>query len=424
MTTLRLQPAQLTGSIQIPSSKSMGHRELICAALAQGESKVSNISPSKDITATVEGLSALGAKFTLSKDGRRSSYLVSGGYPRVKKTELDCGESGSTLRFLLPLGALTNEEIVFTGGGALPTRPLEPYFKIFKQQGIFYQPLGADNLPLKLKGALQSGAYTLPGDVSSQFISGLLFALPLLPGNSTLDIEGKLESQSYVEMTLAALKKYGILIKHTSYKHYTILGKQHYKATTSQVEGDFSQAAFWLVAGTIGSPVKACGMNMASLQGDKAIIKLVRKMGGSVVEDKGSLRVTPALTEGTTIDATNCPDLVPVLTVLASLSKGHTEIINAGRLRLKECDRLTAMAQSLNKIGGRILEKPEGLSIEGVESFTGGTLDCWNDHRIAMSLAIASIRCKAPLILTGTECVAKSYPDFWEDFQQAGGCYE
>lgn len=426
MTTLRLTPTNLTGTVHIPSSKSMGHREIICAALAQGESTVGNISMSKDIAATIAGMTALGASFTpLAKAGERAAFQITGALPHVVDNIIDCGESGSTLRFLVPLGAICQEPLTFLGSGKLPTRPLEPYYNIFKQQGLSYKPYTETvNLPLTLQGPLQSGSYTLPGDVSSQFISGLLFALPLLQGDSSLEITGKLESQSYIEMTLGALRKYGVVIEHDNYRHYSISGGQQYKPCQAQVEGDFSQIAFWLVAGTLGKTITATGMNMASLQGDKAILNLLQQFSGALTIEEGSVTAQPTATTGTVIDATDCPDLIPVLTVLAAVSKGHTEIVNAGRLRIKECDRLAAMATSLNKLGAKIVEKPEGLSIEGVRHFTGGTLDCWNDHRIAMSLAVASIKCTEPLILTGTECVKKSYPDFWQDFAHLGGRYE
>lgn len=426
MTTLRLIPTNLTGTVHIPSSKSMGHREIICAALAQGESTVGNISMSKDIAATIAGMRALGASFApLAKEGERAAFKVLGAAPHVVKNIIDCGESGSTLRFLLPVGALCKEKLTFLGSGKLPTRPLEPYYNIFNQQGLLYKPFSETvNLPLTLEGPLQAGSYTLPGDVSSQFISGLLFALPLLKEDSSLEITGKLESQSYVEMTLGALHKYGIVIEHDHYRSYRIPGGQQYKPCHAQVEGDFSQIAFWLVAGTLGGGITATGMNMDSLQGDKAILNLLQQFRGNLTLEGDRVRVEPAATTGTVIDAADCPDLIPVLTVLAAVSTGHTEIINAGRLRIKECDRLAAMATSLNKIGAQIVEKPEGLSIEGVKHFTGGTLDCWNDHRIAMSLAVASIKCTEPLILTGTECVKKSYPDFWQDFAHLGGRYE
>jgi 3-phosphoshikimate 1-carboxyvinyltransferase len=425
MTTLRIIPTKLTGKVDIPSSKSMGHRQLICAALAKGKSIINNISISDDIVATCRALRALGAHIDIKEDtSDRVIITVSGGCLRVCVNKIDCGESGSTLRFMIPIGALCHEKITFIGHGKLVTRPLQAYYDIFAKQGIAYDTAEDGNLPLSLQGPLQVGKYVLPGNVSSQFISGLLFALPLLEGASTLDIIGPLESEGYIAMTLNALSKYGIQIKHKNYRSYEISGSQKYVPQSAMVEGDFSQAAFWLVAGTLGKSVVGKGVQISSLQGDKVVIDIIRAMGGNVIWDGTEILAQPAVTHGTIIDAANCPDIIPVLTVLAALSQGKTEIINAGRLRIKECDRLAAITSELNKIGARIKELPTGLIIDGVESFTGGVVDCWNDHRIAMSLAVASIKCREPLVLTGANCVAKSYPRFWEDFASLGGRYE
>lgn len=426
MTTLRIEPTSLTGTIRVPSSKSMGHRDLICAALARGRSQVEQVSVSRDILATCACLRQLGALISpLEEEGGRTGFAVEGGRPHQTGSLLDCGESGSTLRFLIPLAALSGERFTFTGSGKLGSRPLDPYEAIFEKQGLVFQKGGAgENFPLVVQGPLQPGHFTLPGDVSSQFISGLLFALPLLPGDSTLEITGRLESQSYIALTLSALQKYGITIEHEDFRKYTIPGNQQYQPRAGAVEGDYSQAAFWLTAGMLGRSIGLLGMDADSLQGDKAIIPILQRMGGQVVFEKGALISRPAISLGTTIDAADCPDIIPVLTVAAALSQGHTEIIHAERLRLKECDRLKAMTTELNKLGARITEKPDGLSIDGVEELNGGIVDCWNDHRIAMSLAVASIQCREPLTLVGAECVSKSYPEFWQDFKTLGGQYE
>ena len=392
MTTLRIEPGSLSGTLRVPSSKSMGHRALICAALAQGKSQVEEVSLSKDILATCDCLRQLGAEISSQEetDGR-TGFAVEGCRPHQAGTVLDCGESGSTLRFLIPLAAVSGETFTFIGSGKLGSRPLDPYEAIFREQGLLFQKgSDTDNFPLKVRGPLRPGKFTLPGDVSSQFISGLLFALPLLDGDSTLEITGKLESQSYIALTLSALQKYGIRIEHENYRWYRILGNQQYQPRQGAVEGDYSQAAFWLTAGMLGRTINLLGMDPDSLQGDRG----------------------------------DCPDIIPVLTVAAALSQGHTEIIHAERLRLKECDRLQAMTTELNKLGAKITERPDGLSIDGVVELGGGTVECWNDHRIAMSLAVASILCREPLTLVGAECVAKSYPDFWEDFAALGGHYE
>lgn len=425
MGTVKITPKNLKGRVNIPSSKSMGHREIICAALAEGKSMVSNVSISKDILATTAGMKALGAKISYEETGdKRATFTIEGAVPHIVKSTVDCGESGSTLRFLLPLGALDNQPVTFLGSGKLGSRPLDPYFKIFQQQGLKFTTGKHSNFPLSLTGPLQPGDFALPGNVSSQFISGLLFALPLLGADSHLTITTPLESQSYVALTLNALAKYGIKITQENFREYTIEGRQHYKTCCAQVEGDFSQGAFWLVAGTLGEKITSAGLNLKSLQGDKKILEILKAMGAKLTVDGTMVTAEKSVTHGTVIDAGDCPDIIPVLSVLAALSKGTTEIIHAGRLRIKECDRLKAMATELNKIGGQVREKPDGLVIDGVDSFTGGIVDSWNDHRIAMSMAVASIKCQQPLIVQGAEAVAKSYPNFWEDFAALGGQYE
>ncbi|MCD2435134.1 3-phosphoshikimate 1-carboxyvinyltransferase [Acidaminococcus sp. NSJ-142] len=425
MTTLRITPQSLTGTLRIPSSKSMGHRALICAALAGGRSQVEEISLSRDILATCDCLRQLGAAISQREqtDGR-TAFTVDGGRPRQAGKVLDCGESGSTLRFLIPLAALCDQPFTFIGSGKLGDRPLTPYEDIFQKQGLRFEKGEGSNFPLTVQGPLKPGEYTLPGSVSSQFISGLLFALPLLPGPSRLTITDKLESQSYIALTLSALQKYGIVVRHKDYREYEIPGSQHYQPQEGAVEGDYSQAAFWLTAGMLGRTISVAGMDPDSLQGDKAIIPILQRMGGQVTFENGVLVSRPSVSQGTVIDAADCPDIVPILSVAAALSQGHTDIIHAERLRIKECDRLEAMATELTKLGARITQRPDGLSIDGVEALTGGTVDCWNDHRIAMSLAIASIQCQGPVTLVGAECVKKSYPDFWRDFQKLGGQYE
>jgi 3-phosphoshikimate 1-carboxyvinyltransferase len=422
MTSITIIPSALTGSVTVPSSKSMGHRALICAALAEGESQVEKVSVSKDIEATKRCLEALGAVITEQPetDGR-VAFTVRGRRPWQHSPLMDCGESGSTLRFLIPLAAVDGNMYSFNGGGKLGSRPLTPYETIFKEQDLVFHYGSKNHFPLTVCGPLKSGKFSVPGNVSSQFISGLLFTLPLLDGDSTLEITGTLESQSYIALTLSALKAYGITVIREDRMHYRVPGGQHYQPRKGPVEGDFSQAAFWLVAGALGTDLTVKGTDAESLQGDRAILPILEKMGADLTQGEDGITSRRSALTGTTIDASDCPDLVPVLSVAAALAKGHTDIIHAERLRLKECDRLKAMATELNKIGAHIEERPDGLSIDGVDHFTGGTVDSWNDHRVAMSLGVASIGCRAPLVITGAESVSKSYPAFWQDFAAVGG---
>lgn len=430
MDKIRLLPTKLQGTVQAPSSKSMGHREIICAGLAAGTSIVDNISMSKDIEATVRLLRALGVTVESVPSrlaGRCALQLTGTGHLRAAASTADCGESGSTLRFFIPLGALLGSALTFTGQGKLVSRPLQPYYDIFDKQGLRYSTTEGQ-LPLTVCGRLKSGIFKLPGNVSSQFVSGLLFALPLLHGPSVLQITSPLESSAYVDLTLQCLRKYGIAIVNQGNAHhrYLIMGGQRYRAQNSRVEGDWSQAAFWAVGGCLGAGITCSGVYFASLQGDKVILEIMERMGAAIEQGEGQVTVSSSATKGTLIDAANCPDIIPVLTALAAVSEGTTNIINAGRLRIKECDRLAAMTSELNKLGAEITERPEGLVIKGhPEGLRGGAqVDAWNDHRIAMSLAIVAQRCAEPLELTGAASVSKSYPNFWEDYQSVGGRIE
>lgn len=428
METISIKPTVLSGKVCIPSSKSMGHREIICAALAEGTSVVDNISMSADIEATCRALKALGTEITKveSKYPGRTAFKINGGDLRLVDKEIDCGESGSTLRFMIPVAALCGGEVTFKGHGKLVSRPLSAYYEIFAKQGLAYETAPSGELPLELKGKLASGNFEMPGNVSSQFISGLLFALPLLDGDSVINITSPLESQSYVELTLSCLAKYGIKIEHENYLRYFVRGGQKYIGRESVVEGDYSQAAFWLVAGALGGSLECTGLTLSSLQGDKAIIGIMKAMGANLAIDESNMVVTSsaAATKAAVIDAADCPDIIPVLAVLAAVSEGKTEIINAGRLRIKECDRLSAVTTELGKLGADITELEDGLIIKGRKNLIGGEVECWNDHRIAMSLAVASCKCEGEVVVHGAESVKKSYPRFWEDFVAVGGQIE
>lgn len=406
----------------MPPSKSITHRALICAALADGTSTVENILDSEDITATCEILRQIGAGIENLNDSQQGLRVTGRSTAAADQLTLDCHESGSTLRFLMPLATLCAKRVTFIGKGRLPERPLSPYYDIFKASGIKWEPQSEKVLPLTLEGAIQPGDYKMPGNVSSQFISGLLFALPLLDRTSTLTITTELESRPYVELTLKVLAHFGIQIDVSKDRRfYKILGQQHYRAASYQVEGDFSQAAFWLALGVNGKGIRCTGLPETSVQGDSAIIAFIRQMGGEVVWDGSAWAAKPSARHGIEMDVAQCPDLMPVLAVLAATAEGQSKITGAGRLRLKESDRLTAMAQLLKHLGVRVEEEPEGMMVWGQEQLKGGVVDTVNDHRIAMSAAAASERCAGPLTVQGAEAVRKSYPDFWEDFKRSGG---
>lgn len=422
---IKIRPGKLNGTIEIPPSKSYSHRAVIAAALAENgkKSKIDNLKFSVDIITTTDIMENWGAE--IERFESALEIIGNGGKVVPRDKYVQCNESGSTIRFLIPVGITSKNELVFDGKGKLVDRPLDSYYRIFDKQGLKYETKGG-KLPLTVNGKLKPGNYEIDGNISSQFITGLLYALPLLEGDSKLIINKNLESKGYVDLTLEILKLAGIEIVNNDYKSFDIRGNQTYKPFDYTVEGDYSQVAFWIVAGIISAnrdnEVKCLHVNKNSLQGDREIIEIVTRMGAKLEIFDDYVIVKPSKTKGTVIDISQCPDIGPVLTVLAALSEGKTRIINGERLRIKESDRITSIKTELNKLGGNVSEEGDSLIIQGVEGFRGGvTVNAWNDHRIAMSLAIASTRCEKEIILEEAESVRKSYPHFWDDFEKMGG---
>ena len=381
-------PSKLRGTVTPPSSKSVAHRALIAAALSGGFSTISNLGDSKDIQATRSCLSALKTGQPAGEDGLPL---------------LDCGESGSTLRFLIPLSLVLRGGGHFTGRGRLMERPQGPYFSLFQEKGTFYQQ--KDGV-LTVRGTLSPGRYSLPGDVSSQFITGLLFALPLLDGDSEIVLTTPLESRDYVDLTLDVLRTFGIRVEERA-DAFHVPGSQRYESRDFTVEADWSQAAFWYAANFAGGQVDIQGLNMDSEQGDKVIALQYWKLA------------KPGEAE---LDVSQCPDLVPPLAAMAAVRAGTTHFTHAARLRMKESDRLSTVAAALRAMGAQVEEGPDSLTIHGQERLPGGgTVDCCNDHRIAMMAAVSAAFAQAPVKLLGAECVRKSYPEFWNHFIQLGG---
>ncbi|MBQ4074054.1 MAG: 3-phosphoshikimate 1-carboxyvinyltransferase [Clostridia bacterium] len=390
-----IQPGKLQGSVTILPSKSHAHRLLIASALAEGETRIHCPSENADIAATIRCLNALGAGIT-----RQGEYLiVRGGMPMAGAgAALDCGESGSTLRFLIPLCGCMSREITLTGHGRLPSRPNGPLLSVMKENGA---ELEGEGLPLRIKGGMKSGCFALPGHISSQYFTGLLLALPLLSGESALEYTSPLESMPYVNMTLDTLRQFGIRIEEME-NGWRIPGNQRYCSPgMARVEGDWSAAAFWVTANHLGSAIDLQGLNPFSPQGDKAIGQLLRRLGGK-------------------IDVTDTPDLMPILSVAAAAWPGETEICGAARLRIKESDRLAAMAGVIRALGGNALETPDGLIIRGGK-LRGGVVDGMHDHRVVMSAAVAATVCEGPVTILGAEAADKSYPGFFRDFASLGG---
>lgn len=410
---ITIAPHKLAGTVTPPPSKSQAHRALIAAALAQGESVISNVAFSQDIEATLRCLGELGADFTV--DGGSVTVRGMGANAmsplrRMAHPRLDCGESGSTLRFLIPIALAVWGGGIFTGHGRLMERPLKPYFDLFDEKGIAYEQ--KDGV-LTVSGLLTPGEYRLPGGVSSQFFTGLLFALPLLDGPSAITPTTPLESEGYIHMTLQAMAQFGVELPAALSlpPQYHPQGNQTYRANHAAVEADWSQAGFWYAAKFLGNPVTVEGMNPRSTQGDRVIDTQFEEMGLTL--GRSALE----------LDVSGCPDLVPPLAAMAALRTGQTtRLVNAARLRIKESDRLASVTQVLNTLGADVTEGPDFLEIRGKEALAGGvTVDSFNDHRIAMMAAIAATRCEKPVTITGAQCVAKSYPDFWEEYQRLGG---
>lgn len=411
----KISPSCPTGSLMLPPSKSVAHRALICAALSQTPCLVSPIDWSEDISATYEGLRVLG--FEIEKRDNGVFSRGAAGYKRPKKAVIiDCGESGSILRFLPPLCAALGVEATFTGRGRLGSRPMDTLITLLSGHGVTIQ---GETLPLSIAGQLKSGIYTLPGNISSQYITGLLFSLPLLAGESRIQLTTPLESAGYVEMTVEALQAAGIHIE-TMTDSWRVPGGQKYHADLLTVEGDWSQAAFFGIMGAIGGPIVLSGLRSDSLQGDHALVGLLAEFGAKVYQTPDTLTVSKGTLRGIRIDAGQIPDLIPAMAVLGAFAEGETTIYNAARLRLKESDRLTAICEGINALGGSARELPDGLVVES-KGLQGGLASGAGDHRIVMALAAGACFAKGPCKIEGAQNIAKTYPAFFEDYKQVGG---
>lgn len=400
---IKLIPSKLSGEVDIPSSKSMTHRDLICAALSKGRSKISNVSFSDDIHATISALRACGANISISGNSV-SVDGIAGNVP--ESADIDCCESGSTLRFMIPVTAALGISAVYRGQGRLPERPITPYIRELSKNGTSFS---YDNtMPFMIGGRLRPGIFEMEGNVSSQFITGLMFALPLLDGDSEIRLLSRLESKPYADMTISCLKNFGIDIAETE-NGYFIRGGQEYRAADIVVEGDYSQAAFFYVSNVLGNSVKINNLFGKSVQGDKKIVEIIE-----------NLCYNNYRPQGFKIDASDIPDLVPVLAVLGTFCEGKTVIYNAARLKIKESDRLAATASAINALGGKVTPTDDGLIIEHAE-LIGGTVDSAGDHRIVMSMAIAATVCSNPVVIKNAGAVGKSYPDFFRDYINLGG---
>ncbi len=417
---VRLTPVKLCGSIPAISSKSDAHRLLIAAALSDRETEILCNVLSEDIRATARCLCALGARVDFLADRMLVHPIPRENTAKEVSVTLDCGESGSTLRFLLPVVSALGKNGVFTGGGRLPERPVTELREAMEAHGVRFSEQGV--FPISTIGKLGIGTYTLRGDVSSQYVTGLLFALPLLSDDSTLRLLPPVESAPYIEMTLSSLMRFGIEVRREGHTYF-IKGNQTYRSPGAvSVEGDWSNAAFFLTAGALGAPVTVTGLNLDSPQGDKAILDILRRMGAAVETAGESATVSPGALHGVAQDMADIPDLAPIFSVAAAAARtGETAIQNAARLRLKESDRLAAIHRMLGSLGVSCTETADGLLIPGGQSISGGETSGFGDHRMVMAAAIASVLAETPVTIDGAEAVEKSYPHFFEDFKRLGG---
>lgn len=409
----------VAGRIAAPPSKSMAHRAVLCAALAKGTSHLHHLAFSKDISATLGAAGRLCARVTT---GENDAVVEGLGRFLPVDAPVDCCESGSTLRFLIPLASLTGQEVTFTGRGRLMERPQSVYKTLYQQQGLRFEQ-GADRLTVE--GALTPGEYELAGNVSSQFISGLLFATPLMEAPSTIEVRAPFESRSYVDLTTDAMQKFGVKVSARARKDgsatYKVAAPQHYAAADMDVEGDYSQAAFLAVLGSTVGGITITGLPSGSHQGDRVILDILKQCGAKFERSGSHVTFHRSLLKAVEIDLADCPDLGPVLIALGCFCSGTTIIRNAGRLRIKECDRIAAMQEELAKMGGTVKADGDTLTIEGGALHKPtAPLNGHNDHRIVMAMAVAALAAGQPAVIEGANAVNKSWPDFFEVIKGLG----
>lgn len=413
---VQIFPGPCGGSVKIPPSKSLSHRAILCAALAEGKSVIRNIAFSDDILTTIEGMRQLGAKISASED--RLEIEGTAGRFTPPSGPIQCNESGSTLRFFIPVFSLLDQEVSFCGKNRLLKRPQSVYEEIFSNQGI---PYSHTHEAITIGGRLHPGRYEVDGSVSSQFLSGLLFTLPLLQGDSELVIRPPFESASYVGLTLEMLARFGIRVEQKDALHYTVPGGQQYRACDYIVEGDDSQMAFFGVLGAINHTLCCTGLTENSKQGDRAIVEILRRCGAQVEAIEGGFRFHSGPLCAYEADLGDCPDLGPILTVLGMHAEGESRIYHAARLRDKESDRILAMETELKKFGVNIRSTRDEIWIHSISHYgTTEPLYGHKDHRIVMSLAIAATLADRPVVIEGAEAINKSYPAFFEDLGSVG----
>ncbi len=414
-------PAPLKGTVAAPASKSEAHRRMICAGLTRGATTLSGFMDSDDMAATARCLKALGA--FVQQEGDKLSVT---GYAKkpCKLPVLDCGESGSTLRFFVPIALAMAGGGVFRMHGRLGQRPMDVYRDLFVPRGVRWRMgVGCDGAAeLTVKGTLEAGHYVMPGNVSSQFVSGLMFALPLLDEDSTLTVQPPVESAGYIRMTLEALTDSGIIMEENAPFSWHIPGNQQYQAKDGHLAGDYSQAALLCCAAALGHDVRVTHLAAKTTQGDRAVLAHLAALGAKVTEDASGVAVTADKLTSATLSMADCPDIAPILALVCQMAEGESRLTGCGRLRLKECDRLAATVEVLNLLGGNARVEGDEIVITGVKQLKGGvTLPDYNDHRMVMLGAVAATIAQEPVTVQGVQALNKSWPEFINVYKELGG---
>jgi 3-phosphoshikimate 1-carboxyvinyltransferase len=395
MSIVKIENSILKGEITVPPSKSAAHRALVCSFLAGG-GKVTPIISSNDMIAMQQVIKAL----------NNNDEIV------------DCIESGNTLRFMIPVASALGKKCTFVGSGRLPERPITEYLRLLPQHGVKCTATNG-KIPLSIEGKLTSGTFEIAGNISSQYITGLLLALPILDGDSKIVLTTKLESKPYVDMTIKVMADFGVVAQETDYGYF-VKGNQQYIQRDYTVESDWSQAAFFLAGGATNGDVTLKGLDINSTQGDKEIVNILKQFGADIEVNEEYIRCKKSNLKGINIDVSNIPDTVPALAVVASFASGTTTIYGGERLRLKESDRIESVVTNLKKLGVKVEEKPDGMVITG-SNLKGAQLCGFNDHRIPMAFSIAGLSAQGETVITDAQSINKTYPNFFDDYNSLGG---
>lgn len=395
MSKVKLQNSILCGEITVPPSKSAAHRALVCSFLAGG-GDVSPLISSNDMRAMEQVICAL----------RNDEKIV------------DCIESGNTLRFMIPVAAALGKSCTFVGSGRLPQRPITDYLRLLPEHNVKCVSTEG-KIPLSIEGRLTSGTFELAGNISSQYITGLMLALPLLEGDSKIILTTELQSKPYVDMTIKVMSDFGVQVEETDYGYF-IRGNQKYKKRDYVVESDWSQAAFFLAAGAINGDITLKGLDLKSTQGDKEIVNILKRFGADIEINESCIKCRKSNLKGIEIDVTDIPDTVPALAVVAAFAHGKTTIFGGERLRLKESDRIESVVQNLRRLGIEVEERNDGMVITGGVP-KGAVLEGYNDHRIPMAFSIAALSAEGDVVITDAQSINKTYPDFFDDYNSLGG---